>query len=269
MANGTSQVTDENEPSGARPTCFVIQPFDRAKFDKRYEDAFEPGLDEAGFDAYRVDQDPGTDVVISAIEEGIRGATICLADVTTDNPNVWYELGYAYAAGKLVILTCCDEREGPLPFDIQHRKVIFYQSESASDFDKLKRAIPERAKALLGRATEMQVADKDPIAPQDGLPQREIYLLGLAAGKAAGPNEGVHTRFLENEAKSGGVTAVAFGLALRGLIQRAFIKTERRSNLTYAFVTDEGWRWIEKHDHLFDLGWRFSSGDDLDDDIPF
>ena len=38
-----------------------------------------------------------------------------------------------------------------------------------------------------------------------------------------------------------------------------------------ASVTDEGWRWIEEHDHLFSLRSRFSSGDldDLDDDIPY
>ena len=124
MANGISRATDGNGPSSeTRPTCFVIQPFDKGKFDKRYNDAFDPGLGQAGFEAYRVDQDPGTDVLIAAIEEGIRRAAICLADVTTDNPNVWYELGYAFAAGKHVILTCCDEREGPLPFDIQHRNV--------------------------------------------------------------------------------------------------------------------------------------------------
>ena len=116
----------------------MIQPFDRGKFDKRYEDAFEPALAQAGFEAYRVDQDPGTDILMAAIEEGIRNASICLADVTNDNPNVWYELGYGYAAGKPVILTCCDDRAGVLPFDIHHRHVIHYQSESASDFDSLK-----------------------------------------------------------------------------------------------------------------------------------
>jgi hypothetical protein len=37
---------------------------------------------------YRVDRDPAVEVAIDAIEEGIRSATICLADITTDNPNV-------------------------------------------------------------------------------------------------------------------------------------------------------------------------------------
>lgn len=269
----TLSATEENGPADqTQPICFVIQPFDRGKFDKRYKDAFEPGLAKAGFEAYRVDQDPGTDVVIAAIEEGIRRAAICLADVTTNNPNVWYELGYAYAAGKPVILTCCDEREGSLPFDIQHRNVTLYKSESTSDFDQLKRAISARARALLDRVAQKQMTDSDPIAPQDGLAQREIYLLGLAAGETAAPDGRVSTWILGSNAKSGGLTTVAFGLAFRGLIRRAFIKTERVEDhdgeYDGAYVTDEGWRWIEEHEHLFSLS-RSEDFDDLDDDVPF
>lgn len=36
---------------------------------------------------------PGVQVPIESIEQGIRKATVCLADITEDNPNVWYELG--------------------------------------------------------------------------------------------------------------------------------------------------------------------------------
>ena len=166
----------------------MIQPFDQgSRFDKGYKDAFEPALAEAGLDAYRVDQDPNAEVLIDAIEKGIQRAPICLADVTTDNPNVWYELGFAYAARKSVILICGDERKGALPFDIQHRNVIQYKSESGSDFEVLKRQITERAKALLERAIEKQMNDADPIAPQAGLSQREIQLLGVLAGATPAP----------------------------------------------------------------------------------
>ena len=83
------------------PTCFVIQPFDDGgKFDKRFQDNLQPALKDAGLDAYRVDLDPSVDVPIDAIESRIRDAAICLADITTDNPNVWYELGYAFAVGR-------------------------------------------------------------------------------------------------------------------------------------------------------------------------
>ena len=260
------------------PTCFVIQPFDRGKFDKRYGDAFEPALEQAGFKAYRVDEDPSTDILIAAIEDGIREAAICLADVTTNNPNVWYELGFAYAAGKPVILACCDERARPLPFDIQHRHVIHYQSESASDFDSLRREISKRARVLLQRVAEKQMDDADPIAPQDGLPQREIYLLGLAANKTAAPTARESVWSLGNEAEQGGHTPVAVGLAFRGLIRRGFMKTEQVEDhdgeYEGAYVTDAGWRWIEEHNDMFNLESKprrsvADADDDFENDIPF
>src|SRR5438552_18122335 len=92
-------------------TCFVIQPFDAAKFDKRFDDTFKPAIDDAGLKAYRVDKDPEIEVPIDGIEAGIKAAAICLADITTDNPNVWYELGYAFAIGKPVVMVCSSERE--------------------------------------------------------------------------------------------------------------------------------------------------------------
>lgn len=141
------------------PACFVIQPFDKGKFDKRFHDDFKPALKDAGFEAYRVDEDPAPDVLIDGIEDGIRRAPLVLADVTTDNPNVWYELGFAFALKKPVVLTCEEGRR--LPFDIQHRHVIHYQTESGSDFVRLRQQITERAEALRRGAFEKQVRDAD------------------------------------------------------------------------------------------------------------
>lgn len=120
------------------PTCFVIQPFDSGKYDKRFEDVYKPAIVAAGLEAYRVDQDPSVDVPIDAIEQGIRASTVCLADITTDNPNVWYELGFAFALGRPLVMVCSDERTGKkYPFDIQHRTIIPYLADSPRDFDVL------------------------------------------------------------------------------------------------------------------------------------
>lgn len=73
--------------------CFMIQPFDGGRFDKRYEDIYKPAIIAAGLDAYRVDADDLAQVPIDTIEEKIRAATICVADITLNNPNVWYEVG--------------------------------------------------------------------------------------------------------------------------------------------------------------------------------
>lgn len=67
------------------PTCFVIQPFDSGKFDKRFEDVYRPASESASLEAYRVDKDPAVAIPIDSIEEGIRQAAVCLADITADN----------------------------------------------------------------------------------------------------------------------------------------------------------------------------------------
>jgi len=69
--------------------CFVMQPFDGGVFDKRYDDVFAPAIIDTGLEPYRVDRDPGVSIPIHDIETGIRKSDICLAEITTDNPNVW------------------------------------------------------------------------------------------------------------------------------------------------------------------------------------
>ncbi|HEU5411664.1 MAG TPA: hypothetical protein VFU57_11630, partial [Candidatus Acidoferrales bacterium] len=75
-------------------------------YDKRYRDVLEPAVKEAELEPYRVDRDPSVAVPIDDIEKGIRESEICLADITTDNPNVWYEVGFAFANSKPVVLIC-------------------------------------------------------------------------------------------------------------------------------------------------------------------
>jgi nucleoside 2-deoxyribosyltransferase len=128
--------------------CFLIQPFDKGQFDKRCKDIFEPAIKKAGLEPYRVDQDISATVLIETIEREIKSATVCLADISTDNPNVWYELGFALALEKPVVIVCEKQRE-KFPFDIQHRSIIQYATESSSDFEELKQKITDKILAFL------------------------------------------------------------------------------------------------------------------------
>ena len=186
------------------PTCFVIQPFDSGKFDKRFDDTYKPALEQAGLEPYRVDQDPGVEVPIESIEEGIREATICLADITTNNPNVWYELGYAFAASRSVIMICSDERDGKLPFDIQHRNVIGYKSESESDFKSLGQEISKRAEKLIEKNEIRQIIQAEQLAPQEGLSSIEISVLAIAAADTEIPSSSTSVFRLRRNAEGCG-----------------------------------------------------------------
>ena len=165
------------------PTCFVMQPFDRAVFDQRFEDTFEPAIKAAGLEPYRVDRDPSVSIPIDDIQSGIRSAAICLAEITTDNPNVWFELGFAIASRKEVVLICSDERTSRFPFDVQHRNIIKYSTGSASDFKKLETKIIERIQAILKKQEILgQLASSSPIADVEGLSQHEMFTL-IAIGQ--------------------------------------------------------------------------------------
>ena len=162
-------------------TCFVIQPFDSGKYDKRFEDIYKPAIEAAGLVAYRVDKDPGVSVLIESIEKGIRQAILCLADITEDNPNVWYELGFSFAAGRQVVMVCSEDRTGKkYPFDIQHRNIISYKSDAPSDFDLLRKNLTIRIKTIIEHTEALeQIAEADPVTPIKGLSQTEILVLAL------------------------------------------------------------------------------------------
>ena len=105
------------------------------------------------------------------VEKRIREADTCLADISEPNPNVWFELGFAIAAGKPVVLVCLEKPNRRFPFDIQHRKIILYKTESARDFEDLKSKITTSLKASMtmteGRLRKL--AEASVVAEVDGL----------------------------------------------------------------------------------------------------
>src|SRR2546422_5567219 len=171
-------------------TCFVIQPFDKGKFDKRYDDVFKPAIEKAGLEPYRVDRDPKVSIPIDEIENNIRNAAVCLADITTDNPNVWFELGFAIASKKDVVLVCSDERETKCPFDVHHRSIIKYSSESPRDFKSLEETATQRIQALLQkeRGIEAIATIETPLKPTEGLSAHEIVALAVVMQNRLAPH---------------------------------------------------------------------------------
>ena len=131
------------------PICFIIQPFDGNELDRRYRETFKPALEKAGLDVYRVDLDPSADVLIDRIEDKIRDSAICFADISSHNPNVWYEVGFAFACGKRVVMTCTDGGTGiGFPFDVRHRQIITYKTDSEG-LETLGKKITEKALAFV------------------------------------------------------------------------------------------------------------------------
>jgi nucleoside 2-deoxyribosyltransferase len=58
------------------------------------------------------------------IVESIRAASLVVADITPDSPNVYYEVGYAHVLAKPTILLGNRQRE-KLPFDVSSFRTVF------------------------------------------------------------------------------------------------------------------------------------------------
>ena len=149
--------------------CFVIQPFDFGKYDRRYRDIIKPAIESCGLQPYRIDEDDDVEIPISTIEEKISSASLIIAEITTDNPNVWFELGYALACSKQVILICSDERTSKFPFDIRHRRILTYHTESLSDFEECKDKLSSIISARYLKYTDS--------TDQDEITAEELFIL--------------------------------------------------------------------------------------------
>jgi nucleoside 2-deoxyribosyltransferase len=256
-------------------TCFVMQPFDGDKFDRRYTDVFEPAIQEAGLKPYRVDRDPEVTIPIDEIERRIRDSDICFAEITLDNPNVWFELGYASALSKPICMVCSKtERITPFPFDVRHRMILQYDTRSTSDFESLKTAITRKLKSLIEQSNRSKsISSLSTALPTDGLTPHEVMAISII-GTAPDHDPIAHHSFC-SAMEQAGFTELAANLALRSLLKsRMVIRTsiESYNGDTYeGYLPDEtGINWLMNHQDKLQLKLASKkSQPQSNEDIPF
>jgi hypothetical protein len=83
--------------------------------------------------------------IMADVVGDLQTAGVIVADLTGDNPNVMYELGYAHASGaEPILIARVDHR---LPFDVMEKRCIFFDlttPEGGAEFDRaIARAIRE------------------------------------------------------------------------------------------------------------------------------
>ncbi|MBU2864682.1 hypothetical protein KO489_12560 [Reinekea forsetii] len=105
-------------------SCFVMMPF-REPYGGYYDKIYKPAIEKAGLKPVRADDEIfGTGKIIDQIWTGINSAKVLIAELTTRNANVFYELGLAHALEKPVVLVSSNEED--VPFDLNHIRVIYY-----------------------------------------------------------------------------------------------------------------------------------------------
>lgn len=107
----------------SKPFVFVLMPFNEA-FTDIYKLGIKKTAEETGLRAERVDEQLYSEPMLERIYRQIDAADIIVADMSGQNPNVFYEVGYAHAKGKLCILLTQNTTD--IPFDLkQHRHIVY------------------------------------------------------------------------------------------------------------------------------------------------
>lgn len=112
------------------PFCFIIMPFREKEFKQTiYFDVIKPFIEnEFKIACYRVDEDDLPDRIDNKIYSYILRSAFIVAEVTTRNPNVLYELGLAHMLEKnCIILTQTSHSE--IPFDINRISAEPFENE--------------------------------------------------------------------------------------------------------------------------------------------
>jgi nucleoside 2-deoxyribosyltransferase len=92
-----------------------------------HQDVIKPICESYGFRVVRADEFYTSGQIMDDVIQSIRSSALIVADVTPDNANVFYELGFAHAIGKPTILLSDKKRER-LPFDISGFRTLFYDN---------------------------------------------------------------------------------------------------------------------------------------------
>lgn len=121
-----------------KPFIFVIMPF-ADEFRDVYHVAIKDACEKAGAYCERLDEQIFKESMLDRIYNQIAKADVLISDMSGRNPNVFYEVGYAHALGKRVILIT--KNADDIPFDLKHHHHIVYGGSIADLRDELCRRI--------------------------------------------------------------------------------------------------------------------------------
>ena len=117
-----------------RPLCFVLMPFGvkpsgaggSIDFDAVYKEIIGPAIEMAGLDALRADEEQTGGIIHKPMYERLILCEFAVADLTTANANVFYELGLRHAVRRQSTVMMFAEG-GRLPFDVNGLRALPYK----------------------------------------------------------------------------------------------------------------------------------------------
>jgi tetratricopeptide (TPR) repeat protein len=143
-----------------KPHAFVAMPFGTkpgadgqpVDFNRVYAEYIRPALEAAGLEAFRADQEVRAGDIRTDMFQELLVADLVVADLSIDNPNVWYELGVRHALRSRGVVLVCGGKV-TTAFDLYtDRKVRYGVKDGGPDpatLDEDRRRLAEMVKATM------------------------------------------------------------------------------------------------------------------------
>jgi MAP3K TRAFs-binding domain len=163
---------------GFRPLCFVLMPFGQkpdatgglVDFDAVYRELIQPAIDQAGLQPIRADEEMTGGIIHKPMFERLLLCEYAVADLSTANTNVYYELGVRHATRPWsTVLTFAEGFR--LPFDLAPLRGLRYHLDGAgrpSQAGADRAALSESLRAARAQMTDSPLFQLlDGLAPPD------------------------------------------------------------------------------------------------------
>ena len=137
--------------------CFVIMPFGKKKdidgyevdFDDVYHELIYKAVKELGVECERCDEIIDTGAIHKKMFRGIFDADISVVDITSLNPNVFYELGVRHALHKYGTLVIRRNSNLPIPFNINGLNILGYDIDNEDQLESNRKKIRDHLQKSL------------------------------------------------------------------------------------------------------------------------
>jgi hypothetical protein len=139
--------------------CFVIGPIGaegsevRRRSDQVLRHIIAPAAAECGYAAVRADQISEPGLITSQIIQRIVDDPLVIADLTGQNPNVFYELAIRHALRKPIVQILASDEV--LPFDIAATRTIFVDHRDLDSASQAKEAMVKQIRAVESNPEEV------------------------------------------------------------------------------------------------------------------
>jgi hypothetical protein len=125
VASQLERLRTAGAKSQTKAHVFVAMPF-APEFDDRFHYGIQRAVNSAGYLCERADLASFTGDVNAWVKERIDSASLLVADLSTANPNVYLEVGYAWGKGIPTVLLSAQAED--LHFNVKGQRCLIYKS---------------------------------------------------------------------------------------------------------------------------------------------